>query len=188
MQISDFKSEVRTYVGVNTTVSPQFHLAGPTVPDTELPDLEARVKKAVEEALDGVSLHPSLPSEGIEVPANVALLLKSRYALEQQMRFIAMDLGLRGVSKNSHGFPSGEVFRILSEMGKLPYTVADAIVEVRRICNAGLHGEELSESQVKFVRDTTPELVTALNAIRQSAEFQQLANDQLHRNWTSRFS
>lgn len=44
--------------------------------------------------------------------------------------------------------------------------LAHAVREVYSVCSAAIHGEDVSDNQVQFVRDVAPELLAALEAVR----------------------
>ncbi|PUB43907.1 hypothetical protein ACI51W_06360 [Pseudomonas marginalis] len=166
-QVSEIRSDVRNAVDVRTTFSPHFNLPLPAA-DAQLPDLEARIKSALIDALaaHGVPLPPApVP---ITAPDDTAFLFAARYNIELEMRRIAEELQIDTDNSSRHRrvIPIQQLARHLSESNLLEPRLVSAIREVYSICSYAIHGEPVSEAQLAFVHELAPELVATLKAIR----------------------
>ena len=105
-QVGDIRSDVRNAVDIRTTFSPQIMIPAP-VSDAQLPELEAKIKAAVSEALATQGLRAeSADRSAVEAPADVTFLFATRYAIEKELRRIASGR-LRGLD----GWPM-PIFRL----------------------------------------------------------------------------
>lgn len=148
---NEIKNEVRTII------SPNFYPPAPA--DSQLPKIEELVGEAVRNALQssGASDAPIPTAEAID--GRVELLLTTRYQIERELRRIAKEQGLEAVVR---GRPLHILLRALSDSAALDNELADAIRRVYSVCSPAVHGEDVSEAQVSFVRDVAPKLVSAL--------------------------
>ena len=83
-----------------------------------------------------------------------------------------MEKELRRIWKQRFGEVEGKrpapyllITRSLVEAGLIDPKIANVIREVYAICSPAIHGLQVSESQVRFVRDIAPELMASLKAI-----------------------
>lgn len=166
-QVSEIRSEVRNAVEVRTTFSPHFNLPVPAA-DSQLPDIEARIRSALSDALTahGVPLTP--PPAPIAAPDDAAFLFAARYNIELEMRRIAEErqIEIGGSLRPRRVVPIHELARYLSESNLMEPRLVTAIREVYSICSYAIHGEPVSEAQLAFVHELAPELVATLKAIR----------------------
>ncbi|WP_414877072.1 hypothetical protein [Pseudomonas jessenii] len=167
-QVSEIRSDVRNAVDIRTTFSPHFNLPIPAA-DAQLPDIEARIRSALSDALaaHGVPLTP--PPAPISIPDDTAFLFAARYNIELEMRRIAEERQIEvGDSlRPRHMVPIHQLARYLSESNLIEPRLVTAIREVYSICSYAIHGESVSEAKLAFVHELAPELVATLKAIRQ---------------------
>ncbi len=166
-QIGDMKNEVRNAVDVRTTFSPHFNIPAPA-PDAQLPELEARIKAALSDALAAHGVRPSISASPLVAPEHASLLFAARFNIENELRRIAE--GRQIFSSTSHlvrrPLPIFQLVRHLSEAELIEPQIASAIREVYSVCSPAIHGEPVTKAQVSFVREVTPELVATLRAIK----------------------
>lgn len=157
-QIGDIRNEVSNAVGVTTNIT-----VPPPVPDAKLPELEARIKATVLEALSSHGLKPENVSPPIvDVPGPVSFLFATRYAIEREVRRLAQD----GIAmEQRRPFSVSRLTRSLVETGLIDARLEHAIREVYAVCSPAVHGDPVSEAQVAFVRDVGPGLIAALKSI-----------------------
>ena len=159
-QIQSLKAEIHNNVDVRSQVS-QTVYASP--PDSSLPDLEQRVKRAVTQALASHPRSPTPQLSEIKVPDDTSYLFSVRFAIEEQLRRIF-----------SRRFPDTEqrrpipVFRLTESLVQneiLPPDLGSVIRDVYAVCSPAIHGERVTSAKVAFVRDVAPELIATLKSI-----------------------
>jgi hypothetical protein len=157
--------ELRNSVEVRNTVSAQVY-AGypPPPPDQSLPELKVEIHKAVSEAMAETQFgRPTIRSAEIEVPGDAEYLFQVRYSLEKELRRIYTSR----INDPKERFTSViAMARMLVRSEDLTPQLAGAIREVYSACSAAVHGEDVSDKQVAFVKDVAPELVSVLRGIR----------------------
>jgi hypothetical protein len=163
VQLNDIRTDVRSAVDVRTTVSPQFYIPAP-VADTQLPQLEERVKSAVSAALEVHGINEKPRESHLTVNDDVAFLFATRYNIEVELRRIAQ--GRDVSSAMGRPLPSFQLVRTLSQAEVLEPSLGNAIREVYAVCSPAIHGEHVTEAQVEFVKDVGPQLVAALRTIQ----------------------
>lgn len=163
-EIGSIRSEIRVNSENTQTMSPNFMFGYPPPPDSQLHNLETRIKQAVEEAMVGRERPPQDVEAFIADPNSPGLdvLFKARYSIEKELRAI---YELANIDKKHRRMPIHRLIQPLVENAILEPSLANAAREVYSVCSPALHGEEVSEAQVEFVRNTAPELISALKAI-----------------------
>ena len=89
-----------------------------------------------------------------------------RFNLEQELRRLWMDQ----TGHEERLFSVRRVVDTLVGLEILNPELAHVIREVYAICSAGVHGQDVSDRQVRFVRTTVPDLITTLRAISRAEE------------------
>jgi len=162
-QLTDIRTEVRNAVDVRTTFSPHITIPAPAT-DSQLPELEARIKAAVSGAFASHGLKPPVATPpALRVSDDVSFLFATRYHIEQEIRRIVSSRELTPASRRP--LPIFQLSRMLAEAGLIEPGLEHAIREVYAVCSPAVHGESVSDAQVAFAKDVGPELVAALRAI-----------------------
>ena len=161
-QITDVRNEVRSAVDVRATISPHFNIPAPAT-DAQLPEIERRIKSAVAEAFDAHGINAPPPPAKISLSEDVTFLFATRYHLEKEMRRIGESRLL--FSGTHRPVPILGLARELVQADLLEPRLANAIREVYSVCSPAIHGEQVTDAQVAFVRDVGPELIAALRTI-----------------------
>jgi hypothetical protein len=161
-QVSDIRSEVRNAVDVRTTFSPHFTLPMPAA-DSQLPELETRIKAVLSDAFAAQGLKASPVAPALPIPEDVSFLFATRYNIERELRRIVQTRELFAESRRS--VPVFQLARFLTESEVIEPRLANAIREVYAVCSLAIHGEAVSKAKVSFVKDVGPDLVAALKAI-----------------------
>lgn len=162
-QLHEIRGEVRNAVDVRATFSPQFHIPAP-VADAQLPQLEERIKAAVAGALDAQGLKEQPKQPALAVDDDVAFLFATRYHIETELRRLAAGREL-SASTRRH-IPTFQLVRHLSESEILPPDLGNAIREVYAVCSPAIHGQDVTEAQLSFVKDVGPQLVATLRTLQ----------------------
>jgi hypothetical protein len=163
-QLETFRAELHNSIDVRSTFTPQINFGAP--PDNLLPQIERQVQVAIDSALaqvrtpipEGVGSVVNVPSENVE-------LFQVRFSIERELGRIVNERSEmpNDLPKNLR-MPHRTVDRLV-EAHFIPAELGRAIREVYAVCTAAIHGQEVSEAKVKFVRDVAPGLLTALRAI-----------------------
>lgn len=166
-QVSNIRSEVKSAIEVRTTFSPHFNIPAPAA-DAQLPNLEARIKSALSDALVAHGVKPSAAPSPLVTPDDVALLFAARYNIEVELKRIANGRESVGGARPLHGrpIPALQLTRYLREAELLEPGLANAIREVYSVCSPAVHGEPVTEAQISFVREVAPDLIATLRAIQ----------------------
>jgi len=161
-QIVNLRSDIQNTINMKTEISPQIYLTPPT--DSELPSIEKRIRPVLEQILEEQGIkRPAIISEEPKVPDNTRFLFSVRYSLEKELWRLATLIWPPHLQKRYQSILT--IANILSEMGKITPQVVNIIREVYAICSSAVHGSDVSEASVKFVRDTSPPLLAYLKSI-----------------------
>ena len=161
-EVSSLRNAVNTALSVSTTVAPQFFLPAP-ISDTELPDLEARVKAAVGELLDSQKAEPVSP-EGIVTSPDIQFLFATRYHIESELRRIVWTRDI--VPDGGKRMGGVQLLRTLAQADIISPHLYSSIREVYIICSRAIHAEDVSPNQIAFVRDVAPGVIGALKGMK----------------------
>ncbi len=174
-QIINLRSDIQNTINMRTEISPQIYLTPPT--DSELPSIEERIRPILEQTLTELGISRPVPTpKELTVPSDTNYLFTVRYTIESELRRIwkqrrdrIREIGLlTGQSITDIEKPPLSVFqitRLLTESEIISPQLSSVIREVHRVCSPAIHGEEVSQTAVGFVRDAAPELIASLKAI-----------------------
>jgi hypothetical protein len=165
-QVLTLQSEIHNSVDFRPQVNPHFTFSAPP-PDTQLPSLEKQIRPIIEETLKvmGVQRHgENLLSA--EVPPDVQFLLLTRYSIERELR----QLWTASFGTEAERASTPRLLPALVEAGILTTNLAKAIREVYSVCSPAVHGEDISEAKVRFVRELAAGLLSSLRVIRPDAQ------------------
>lgn len=158
-QISMLKTELKATIEVSSANNNQIYVstgAAPLPPkDAEIPDL----KKQVQTTLHELGITPTSPVQSFAPttePVSVELF-KIRLSFEKLLGNYAR---LRGIDTRRQ--PIFRILRDLQRSEEIPANITHGVIEVLSVCNYGVHGEEVTEAQLGFVRESAPGLHDAL--------------------------
>jgi hypothetical protein len=146
------------------TMSPQFLFGYPPPADSQLNNIQEQIKNTIHSAISSFGLQSTKSEVHIlEAPAgDIDILFRARLGIEKELRKI-------------YGFISEEnsrrpepIFRIVDSLNRAELITREfghAIREVYSVCSPAIHGEEITKAQVEFVKNTAPELISALKSI-----------------------
>jgi len=127
--------------------------------DAELPNLRKVVDEAVRDAIkDKTVEHPGI--EDFKTPDDTLFLFSVRYQLEKAIRQIYIE---RGEVPNRE--PMYKLLSLLVDRELISRKLYESIREVNSICAVAIHGEDVSEAKINFVRDVATELISSLETI-----------------------
>jgi hypothetical protein len=161
-QINNLQTEIRT--NIRAEISPQFTFPVPP-PDSQLPDLEKRIHLVIQDALKEHGIRETAPEfMGLSVEKDIQYLFATRYNIERELSRI----------RDSRIGP--QAIRIFVPISQLIHTLIQAeviepqfgniIKNVYAVCSPAIHGETVTDSQIKFVKDVAPKLISALRSIK----------------------
>lgn len=162
-QLTDVRTDLKNAIDIRTSFSPTIHFPSPAA-DAQIPAVEAQVKAAVAAAFAERGLRFEPKQEEPYVSDDALFLFKTRYQIERELRRIATGRDLI-VSSQRRYQPAHVLASALVEWGLLSARLGNAVREVYAVCSAAIHGEDISEKQVAFVRDVGGELISALQSI-----------------------
>lgn len=103
------------------------------------------------------------PDPSTVVPNATMEMFAIRYQIEKEIRRIYTEMNF---DDNRSKMPLFLLLQRLVKEGILPSDLFVATREVYSATSAAVHGEDVSESQLNFVRDTGPKLVSALTNMK----------------------
>ncbi|MFC2032302.1 hypothetical protein ACFLUS_02900 [Chloroflexota bacterium] len=168
-QIVNLRSDIQNTINMKTEVSPHIYLQ--TLPsDSELPSIEERIKPMLKQTLKELGIEKSfLEIEEIDVPNDTQLLFSIRYIIENEMRRIWINLATemrlwRGIEDYQIPRTVFQMANGLTQMKIISPELLKVIRDVYSICSSAIHGGDVTEAKVKFVRDVAPDLIATLKA------------------------
>lgn len=162
-QISNVRNDIRNAIDVRTTISPTINIPAPPA-DSQLPEIMAEVKSSIATAFAEHGRISSSPKE-LQISDDVSFLFGIRFLIEVELKRLAR--GLVATAPKRASTISG-LATLLVNFGMLDVGLLKAIREVTSICTPAIHGEPVTNAQVKFVRDVSVDLITALRSIHPS--------------------
>nr|WP_324258168.1 hypothetical protein [Cellvibrio fontiphilus] len=146
------------------TMNPQFLFGYPPPADSQLLNIQEQIKSTIHSAISSFGLHsPKSDAHILEEPAgDIDLLFRARLGIEKELRKIY------GFISEGNSRRPEPIFRIVESLNRaelLTRELGHAIREVYSVCSPAIHGEEITKAQVEFVKNTAPELISALKSI-----------------------
>jgi hypothetical protein len=149
--------DVRTQVNSFYSVPP---------PDNQLPALEEKVKVAVANAFEIYGLQPKKQGpEILKVDEDTIFLFSARHSLEKELRRIWKERIEIEDKNQRRPLSTHNLVQGIVQAELLSPQFGHLISEVFSVCSPAIHGEEISEAKVSFVKDVVPELISVLRAI-----------------------
>jgi hypothetical protein len=117
------------------------------------------LKKQVQATLHELGITPTTPalSFASTIEPESVELFKTRLSFE---KLIGSYARLRGIDGRRQSIFS--IIRDLQRSEEIPGNIAHGVLEVLSVCNFGVHGKEVTEAQLGFVRESAPGLYDAL--------------------------
>jgi hypothetical protein len=162
-EVQSIKAEIQNTIQISPNIT--FPIAPA---DSQLPAIEENIRRVLEQQY-GISPQPQ-PTRVEEKQAlsdDVLFLFGVRYSIESELRRIA-----RAVLDVYQKAPISRLTEMLIRAEVLSPELAQVVRQVYAVCSPAIHGEGVSEPKIKFVRDVSPELLTTLARLRQTAELE----------------
>lgn len=162
--VEDLRAEIRNSVDVRAQINPTFNFPTPP-PDSQLPALEIRLRKVLEDVLQSHGREQvAVDASKDDVSNDVLMLFNARYQVEKEVRRI-WENRVASESRERRNMPVYQMLRTLSSEGHLDSRIVGVIREVYAVSSPAIHGEPVTQAQVAFVKDVTPQLISTLRAI-----------------------
>lgn len=163
-ELATIRMTIQTNSDNRQTMNPQFMVGYPPPPDSQLNNIEEQIRAAIDSAMANVGSPPvSANTVSVETPSSdIAFLFHARLGIEKELRKIQLY-----TNPNSPRRPAS-AYRILNELVQrelITSEIGHAIHEVYTVCSPAIHGENVTNAQVEFVRNTAPELISALKSL-----------------------
>jgi hypothetical protein len=191
-QIFNLRSDIQNTIKMSTEISPQIQILTPP-PDSKLPSIEQRIKPILQQVLKEQGIEKLVPTPEKQLaPDNAQYLFSVRYAIENELRRIWRHEKAEEAKRPTWGrkpiwgatslWPKkfaefeerklsfNQIARDLADLGIISQELISIIRVVFNICSAAIHGWDISNAQVDFVRDVSPDLITSLKAIYSSED------------------
>lgn len=166
-ELSSIRNKLRVNSDIRSNVSPSFWVGSPP-PDANLPNIESNIKKVIEETLQsyGHSTNTEKPT-ALNVDQDVTFLFQARHNIEKELRYIISQFeNSIAVSTIQRRFmPLHKMLSYLTTNEIISTNLAGAVKEIYSVCSPAIHGEDVSEAKIAFVKDTAPEVIGTLRAI-----------------------
>lgn len=165
IKFGDIKSEIRN--NQTQTFNATIHGYGTPPPDSKLPDLDSKIDKIVKTQgqgnvteLDKTILEQNVPNDNLD-------LFKVRYNIEQQLKRIWFsrfgDHPTIGLQIRYQ--PIQYMIRDLLNFEIIDKDFHGILIEILSICNYAIHGNDLTENQITFVRKNSNQVIKYLYKI-----------------------
>jgi len=176
---NDFRGEMlnlRSEIQNTINLSQQI-IVGQPPSDAELQYIEERVKPALKQTLEKMDIKERvLVTKETKVPTDTQFLFAVRYAMENELRRI-----WNSVETEIHLLTKSD----LTALGRFPRTVTEGVSglaelevispqflklirDINAICTSAIHGGDVTDVKVKFVREVAPSVIAYLKSIRSS--------------------
>jgi len=162
---NDFRGEMlnlRSEIQNTNIFSPQINVGQPPS-DSELPRLTEAIQKAFKDMGGTINIQAIQTEEELLTPANTQYLFSVRYNLEKELNRVWR----QHTASQSEKYPRspGELMRLLYMRGTIDMDFFEALRDVYAVCNMAIHGMDVSQAKVNFVRDVAPQLLVYLESL-----------------------
>lgn len=163
-ELASIRNTIQTTSENRQTMSSQFLFGYPPPPDSQLGNIQEQIKTSIHSAMSSFGVPTvSASTPSIEkLPTDTEFLFISRWGIEKELRRIQ-----QFVSPETSRRPE-PIFRIVDGLVRsdlISGQIGHAIREVYAVCSPAIHGEDVTPAQVDFVKNTAPELISALKSL-----------------------
>lgn len=161
-ELSSFKSEIRNTISMRAEMSQQINF--PLPKDSELADIKASIQHTIAKSLEEHGIGKPAPAAKKQLaPEGTLYLFSVRYAIENELNRITNTF--TGIDDTFEKYRPRTIIQMIDFLKYMRLIKQDYIIVLRdvlAICNAAIHGSEISEAKVNFVRDVAPGLIETL--------------------------
>ena len=155
-QLQILKTEIKSSIEVSSSNNNHIYVSTPEPPkDSEIPDLA----KQVQDALKKMGISGAEPQMNFSTSVDTVHveLFKIRLSFENLIRRYTRKNG--GVGRR---YSLAKLLRDLRDTNSISHEIYSGVSEVISICNYAAHGEDITETQANFVKESAPGLLKAL--------------------------
>lgn len=127
-------------------------------PDQALPKIEENANDVFKKTSEKYGFQVPEKYPDPEVSKDIYYLFSTRYQIENEIRRLWSSF----INDKKVKFQASRMLKDLTQNKIVDPGIADAISNVLGICNSAIHGEEVSERKVNFVKDLGPKLISFL--------------------------
>jgi hypothetical protein len=157
-QFSLMKTELKSSIEISNANSNQIYFQSGSIPpkDSEIPDISEQIQST----LNQMGIYPE--NEG---PENIDVGIDPIHIEMFKIR-LAFEILLRKHSSENQEYlrrySIGKQLRELHDSRGVSKQVLSGVMEIISVCNYAVHGEQLTDAQISFVRESAPGLLKAL--------------------------
>lgn len=164
IKIGDIRNEIRN--SQKQTLNATFQGYGPPPPDNKLPELEKEIDRIVKGKLKEHGIVLEDIDVKVDVPIENVQLFKVRFNIEKRIREIWEQRFEK--EENYSRLRHQPVIKIIQDLVK--FEIIDGnfngiLREILSICNYAIHGESVTDSQVKFVMKNAKQVIEYLKQV-----------------------
>lgn len=163
---NDFRGEMlnlRSEIQNTINFSPQINV-GQLPSDSELPGLREALQKALKDAFGTEELPLTQVQEELSTPTDAQFLFSVRYNIEKELNRI-WRLHFPTESEDRPSISSVQIIRQLLQSETIDMEFYKALRDVYAVCNQAIHGRDVSQAKISFVRDVAPQLIAYLGTL-----------------------
>jgi len=171
-EMLNLRSEIQNTINLRQQI-----IVGQVPSDAELRSTEEHIKPVLERTLKELDIKGSVSvAKETKVPTDTQFLFSVRYTIENELkriwnfvaedkrRLIEYEITRSGIYPRSiHQIVNG-----LTDVHLIDYQFRDLIQDIYAICSSAIHGGDVTEAKVKFVREFAPFVMTYLRLIKSS--------------------
>lgn len=174
-EMLNLRSEIQNTINFRQEIT-----VGHVPSDIELKATKEQIRPELERTREELNMKESaLPTKEEEVPRDTQFLFAVRYAIENEVKriwsIVAKEAGLAEdyESSPSRQFPrtTHRIVSFLSDRGVIEYKYRNLIQDIHSICSSAIHGYDVTETKVRFVREFGPFIITYLRRIKSSDDW-----------------
>lgn len=160
LKFGDLKNEIKLTQTHNFTANIQGY--GPPPPDDRISEIQQQLDILLK---DRTKRHDT--EIAIDVPTDNIDLFKIRYSIEKEINRIWFGRYEREVDEyTKRKIPMYRQIQDLQKFDIINGNLGGLLRELLSICNYGIHGEEITEKQIGFVKGSAEEIINYLKDVK----------------------
>jgi hypothetical protein len=166
VKISNINNEIRN--SQIQTINQTIHTYGPPPTDNQLRELEIDITRIFNAKLTEQKLKTgnNLKSR-VDVSEDIVNLFKVRYNIEKQLRRVWVHrFELSESGRHQENQPLIKIIKELTLFEIIDNDFYNILREILSICNYAIHGERVTDNQVKFVINNAKQVIDYLGVIK----------------------